>query len=452
MNFRHRSIVALIVLTSWASRPALSDDVLPATPTIPDTPGAQWMPAATSNFTVANRPVEGAIDCVVIHDIEGSAESAVGWFQNPQAHASAHYVVSSTTGEIWQMVRERDIAWHAGNWDINLRAVGIEHEGFAGRPGFYNPLEYEVSAKLVRDITNRYKIPRDRTHIISHAEVPNPKKPGSFGGANGHTDPGPYWDWNYFMTLVRNDARLVDFHYPAVIHPGEMLEAWATFTNMGDDAWPVNNAPRADVPATGGTPPRAVPVYLGTTDPINRTSAFFNYKGWTSPRLAGVAEAEVAPGAVGRFVWTLAGPRELGAISESFRLAKVPIAPEMPVGFGEVATATIRVEPWDITPAVSPVGGAAAPHAELPIGGLWDVYARRPAGDSGMGKQSYQVVASTGTKVVPADQPADAQGWIKLGRFRFDDRKKADVMRLPQEPLATPVAGEIRFVGPFPAL
>ena len=29
------------------------------------------------------------------------------------------------------MVAEQDIAWHAGNWDYNTRAIGIEHEGYA---------------------------------------------------------------------------------------------------------------------------------------------------------------------------------------------------------------------------------------------------------------------------------------------------------------------------------
>ena len=176
---------------------------------------------------------------------------------------------------------------------------------------------------------------------------------------------------------------------------------------------------------------------------MNRSSAFFHYKGWTSPRLAGVADAEVAQGATGRFVWTLSGPRELGALSESFRLVKVPFAPGIPVSFGETATATIRVEPWDITSAAT-IDVTAAPGTELPIGGLWDVYARRPLGAE---KHNYQIVASTGTQVVQADQAADAAAWIKLGRFRFDNPKKASVTLLG-EALAAP---SIRFVGPFPA-
>lgn len=414
-----------------------AEEVTPKTET-PDAPGAIWAPAAPGNFGPANRPVDETIDYIVIHDIEGSAESAVAWFQNPQAGTSAHYVVSSQTGQIWQQVKERDVAWHAGNRTINHHSVGIEHEGFAGRPGFYNPEEYETSARLVREITKRYNIPRDRTHIISHAEVPHPTKPGFFGGASGHTDPGPYWDWNQFMALVRNDAKAVDFQYPAVIHPGEMLEVSATFTNSGDDPWPVFKTEKTPLP---GAAPSPVPVYLGTTNPLYRVSPFFAYKGWASPRMATMAQSEVAPGTNGHFVWTLTGPRELGTFSEAFRLIKVPFAPEMPVGFGETISATIRVEPWDITRLTT----NNSPVLSLPLSGLWEVYASRPIGAGAA--SDYEITISAEKQVVPANKPADEKGWIKLGRFRFDNPRQVMVKAVG----AQNILNVLRFVGPFPA-
>jgi hypothetical protein len=433
MNSRYLLCSFFAVIACLPLRSASAQEVNPIE--APDTPGAQWAPAATGNFAPANRPTDIPIDYVVIHDIEGSAESAVSWFQNPKAGTSSHYVVSSLSGKIWQMVKERDVAWHAGNRDINRRSVGIEHEGFAGRPGFFNPIEYETSARLVREITTRYKIPRDRTHIISHAEVPHPTKPGLFGGASRHTDPGPYWDWNQFMTLVRNDAKAVDFQFPAVIHPGETLEASVRFHNTGDDAWPVFYTEETPPP---GAAPSPVPVYLGTANPESRVSAFWSYKGWASPRMATMAEKEVAPGTTGRFVWKLTGPRILGTFSESFRLTKVPFAPLAPVGFGETITTTIRVDPWDIKYAAA--GNEAK--ATLPISGLWDVYAASPLGEA---KPRYQIAASTGTQIVQANQAA-TDGWIKLGRFRFDDPQKATIMRLDD----APGINLLRFVGPFP--
>ena len=99
------------------------------------------------------------------------------------------------------MVRDRNIAWHAGNWDINTRSIGIEHEAFVNDPSWYTGAMYAASAKLVRHLAQKYEIPLDRQHIIGHNEVPGCPNPGG-GGASCHTDPGQYWDWNTFMALV----------------------------------------------------------------------------------------------------------------------------------------------------------------------------------------------------------------------------------------------------------
>jgi len=246
-----------------------------------DYPGAEWIPALRSNFQRWNRPEPRTIDMVVVHDIEGSALGAVSWFQDPRPRASSHYVVDSVTGKVYQMVQEKDIAWHAGSRDVNARSVGIEHEGYAYRPGFFNPVEYESAARLIRDITRRNNIPRDRQHIIGHHEVPNPNRPGMFGGGSGHTDPGPYWDWDTLMTLIRNDGRLVSHSIPTRIRPGELLEAKVVYTNTGDDVWVANTTVRADARVT-----EKGAVYLGTWEPFGRISPFFNYKFWTSPRAA----------------------------------------------------------------------------------------------------------------------------------------------------------------------
>lgn len=51
---------------------------------------------------------------VVIHVAEGTYQGTISWFQNPNADACAHYVVSKTD-DITAIVRDEDIAWHAGN-------------------------------------------------------------------------------------------------------------------------------------------------------------------------------------------------------------------------------------------------------------------------------------------------------------------------------------------------
>jgi hypothetical protein len=153
---------------------------------------AAWAPASTSNYTVASRESDYNINYVVIHITEGSYAGSISWFQNPAAQVSAHYVVRSSDGAITQTVREKDIAWHAGNWSYNTQSVGIEHEGFVSDNSWYTDAMYRSSAALTRNLTTKYAIPRDRAHIIGHIEVP---------GAT-HTDPGPYWNWTYYMQLV----------------------------------------------------------------------------------------------------------------------------------------------------------------------------------------------------------------------------------------------------------
>ncbi len=153
---------------------------------------AQFVPADPSNYTDDSRGAAD-IDYIIIHTAQGSYSGTISWFQNPSANVSAHYVVRSSDGEVTQMLLEEDIGWHAGNWDYNVRSVGIEHEGYVEEPElWYTDAMYKASADLVRDIATRNGIPMDRDHIIGHYEVP---------GAT-HTDPGNGWDWDYFMSLV----------------------------------------------------------------------------------------------------------------------------------------------------------------------------------------------------------------------------------------------------------
>lgn len=168
------------------------------------------------NFTGSDRPAECTIEysarrhvltrpCtieqIVIHDIEGGASSALNTFQNPQSHASAHYVIDST-GTIYQLVREKDIAYHAGNFWYNQHSIGIEHTGFDAT-GFrwYNATEYLASARLTAYLLQKYNLPLDRAHVASHATVPSPS-----AGQFNHVDPGPYWLWDYYFSLIHQQG------------------------------------------------------------------------------------------------------------------------------------------------------------------------------------------------------------------------------------------------------
>ncbi|MHB8604750.1 MAG: N-acetylmuramoyl-L-alanine amidase, partial [Thermoplasmatota archaeon] len=166
-------------------------------------PGATWYPAASCNYTASNREATYDINTIVIHTAEGSYSGTISWFQNCNAQASSHYVVAKD-GRVAAMVRDEDIAWHAGWWDTNTHSIGIEHEGYT-YTCCYTQAQYEASAKLTRWLADRYGVPLDRTHIIGHYQVPGCAS-GNGGGTGCHTDPGPYWDWTHYMALVTSNG------------------------------------------------------------------------------------------------------------------------------------------------------------------------------------------------------------------------------------------------------
>jgi len=158
-------------------------------------------PTDYSNYDLADRPKFGPdIRYIVIHDTEETYQDTIDIFTDPDSYVSAHYVIRSSDGQVVQMVKNKNLAWHAGNWYFNMHSIGIEHEGFAmeGATWFTERL-YRSSAALVRYLADKYDIPLDRAHIIGHNEIPGltPARQSVM-----HQDPGPFWDWERYMTLI----------------------------------------------------------------------------------------------------------------------------------------------------------------------------------------------------------------------------------------------------------
>ena len=187
----------------------------------PDYPRAIWDPAPECNYSQRTSPVSA----VVVHYTEGSYAGCISWFKNCDAQVSAHYVIRSVDGQVTQMVHEADKAWHART--ANPYTIGIEHEAYGDIWSFFTDAMYQSSADLVRNICSRYDVIdghrtfyRDTldngtclnygvhdlggetacTKIRGHQHYPD----------QTHTDPGPYWDWNYYYKLI-NDGTPVTF-------------------------------------------------------------------------------------------------------------------------------------------------------------------------------------------------------------------------------------------------
>ena len=173
--------------------------------------GCEWIPAPYQEFgagdygnhDLANRPASQKIDYIVIHDTEGSYDTTIRLVQDP-TYVSWQYTLRSADGHVAQHVQRKDVAWHAGNWYVNAKAIGLEHEGFAAQGTWYTEAMYRQSAKLVRYLAHQNGIPLDRAHILGHDNVPG-TVPSTVAGM--HWDPGPYWDWAHYFDLMGTPFR-----------------------------------------------------------------------------------------------------------------------------------------------------------------------------------------------------------------------------------------------------
>ncbi|WP_411104235.1 N-acetylmuramoyl-L-alanine amidase [Streptomyces sp. cmx-4-9] len=171
--------------------------------------GCEWIPAPYQklseepgdfgNHDLSDRPNNQKIDYIVIHDTEATYPVTLKLVTDP-TYVSWHYSMRSADGHIANHLKAKDVGWHAGNWYVNSKAVGIEHEGFLAQGGqWYTEAMYRRSARLVRHLARKYDVPLDRAHIVGHDNIPGTLA-ANVGGM--HQDPGPYWDWAHYFDLM----------------------------------------------------------------------------------------------------------------------------------------------------------------------------------------------------------------------------------------------------------
>lgn len=213
-----------------------------------DYDGAIWNSAGRCNYSVGRNG--HSISAVTIHYTQGTYASSIAWFQNCTyngvgARASAHYVIRSVDGQITQMVREADKAWHVGS--SNPYTIGIEHEAYGNIATFFSPEMYQSSASLVRNICERHDISPHRMFYRDTLDDGTALNSGvhSLGGESAcvkirghqhfpgqsHTDPGPFWDWNYFYKLVNEDSPIIRLDSPT----GVLTDSGGPDSDYGDD-------------------------------------------------------------------------------------------------------------------------------------------------------------------------------------------------------------------------
>ena len=170
-----------------------------------------------------------AIREAVIHTTEGSYAGSISWLRNPASQASAHYVVRSSDGQITQLVRESDKAWHARSH--NPYSLGIEHEAFVSNSSWYTTAMYNASSGIVRMFCARYagivcstayKGASSSGHMVLGDSVDI--KGHQHLSDNDHNDPGIYWNWARYYDLINpgsgggSGTRIIDTFESTVGH------------------------------------------------------------------------------------------------------------------------------------------------------------------------------------------------------------------------------------------
>ena len=166
-------------------------------------PRAVWRPSPNFNSRGGRNP-----ELVIIHTCEGSYAGCVSWLRNSASGGSAHYVVNESGSEISQLVEESSRAWHVSaryrsnlnggrlthlnGISINTLSIGIEHGGRASQSSWPQG-QIDSSVALVRDITERNNIPRDRYHIVAHGQLQ----------PENRVDPGPNWPSVSYLAATR---------------------------------------------------------------------------------------------------------------------------------------------------------------------------------------------------------------------------------------------------------
>ena len=157
---------------------------------------------------------------IVSHQTAGRYPGCKSWMMNPKAQASAHYLINRA-GEIFQLVKEKDTAWHVGiankpTWTLynginpNYYTLGIEHECYpdVGGDGNLTELQYQATLFLHKQLIEKYNIPIDREHLIGHYQIDS---------VNRSNCPGKNFPWSRLISDLKGNKNNGD---------DNMLQAW----------------------------------------------------------------------------------------------------------------------------------------------------------------------------------------------------------------------------------
>ena len=134
-----------------------------------------------------------SITAIVIHYTGMQSErESLKRLTSPNSKVSCHYLINRT-GDIFKLVNDRNIAWHAGKsmWgkskNLNKNSIGIELVNKGHRFGYQSFTRIQINKliELCRKLKKKYKI--KNRFILGHSDIAPLRK----------IDPGEKFPWAY---------------------------------------------------------------------------------------------------------------------------------------------------------------------------------------------------------------------------------------------------------------
>lgn len=137
------------------------------------------------NFTDRKKPIE----YIIVHCTEMPFNLALNRLIDKEAEVSSHYLIKED-GEIFQLVADDKIAWHAGKsfWKgqsaLNQNSIGIELDNLGNNK--FSREQINSCLTLSKVLVQKYSVPS--INFIGHSDVAPDRK----------IDPGIFFDWQFF--------------------------------------------------------------------------------------------------------------------------------------------------------------------------------------------------------------------------------------------------------------
>ena len=121
---------------------------------------------ATGHYDTNRAPITE----IVLHSSASTRQGLIDTFGGGTRMVSAHYGIDND-GSILAFLEEYNTAYHAGNYAVNEKSIGIEHIDNGSTVKLHTDAQYATSIKLVADICKFYSIPCDSLHVVPHSSI-----------------------------------------------------------------------------------------------------------------------------------------------------------------------------------------------------------------------------------------------------------------------------------------